>query len=278
MSYINCEIIFKKTGVKEKEFWFDFSNELERTFLYSYDENKNLIELKEVYWDDEFWLTKFHYNKKNRPIVMSYYYSDEPNEFSHWYFVLDKNGNIIETRIIDEDGEDYSLINELNTQGKTIRKYRKYIQLKFKEKERNLFEYDYDKNGNKILQLNYNESSNKVYSKTVWKYDNQNNLIEMKRFGIMNDTTDYKTDKYSYNDKGCKIYEEETATKDSIFNSVKTFYNQDDYIIKTIVLENNKAKILDFKYKFDRKGNWTKITKIVNGKSLYVWTRKIKYY
>ncbi|WP_152975500.1 hypothetical protein [Lacinutrix himadriensis] len=280
-------MIYNKKGLVEQEFWYDFSNELESRLYYSYDKNENLIEEKEVFFDDEFLLIKNHYNTSNKAIASSSYFSEEPNEFSHRYYIRDLNNNIIETKIIDEDGEDYSIVNDLNEQQKIIKTYRRFlvnwrrskgVQLKFKEKERNMYEYDYDKNGNKILQLNYNESRNKIYSKHVWRFNNRNKLVELKLYYNMIDTTNYKMLRYNYNEKDLRIYEEETSSKDSTFKSIKTFYNQEDYIIKTIVFENGKTEVLNYKYKFDKKGNWTKIIKTVNSEPLYVWTRKIKYY
>ncbi|WP_156875554.1 hypothetical protein [Lacinutrix venerupis] len=287
VSYVNCKIVYNKKGLREKELWYNFSEEIERTFYYSYDKNNNLIEENEVYWDDEFWLVKYHYNRLNKPIAMSYYNSLEPNEFVHWYSIRDENNNVVERRIIDGDGEDCVTLYELNKEEKVIRTYIKYIlnkrkskkaQSKFQKKERNISEYRYDERGNKIQQLNYNTSTNNIQSKQVYKYDDRNYLIEYKNYWNISDTTNYRKVVYNYNNKGFKTYGKETTTNDSTFSIIKTFYNKNDYILKTIVLGNNKSKTLDFKYKFDRKGNWTKITKIVNGEPFCVWTRKIKYY
>ena len=55
-------------------------------------------------------------------------------------------------------------------------------------------------------------------------------------------------------------------------------YNKDDYIIRTIIIDDDITKTLDFKYKFDKKGNWIKITKLINGEPFYTLVRKIKYY
>ena len=287
VNYSNCQIDFNNKGLKEKEFWYDFSKELERTFYYSYDENKNLTEEKEVFWDNEFWLTKRHYNHLNMLIARSIYFSEDPNEFVNNYILRDSVGYKIEYRDVNEGGINKITIHELDKQGKVIGEYRKPIENFLHKnydlvidlnKETNLREYEYDSNGNKILQLNYYGSTNRVYSKFIWKYDTQNKMIEQKRFGSMKDSTNYVLVKYKYNSKGFQTLEEETSTKKGKVKSVETTYNLDDYVIRSIIYENEIRVIIDFKYKYDRQGNWTKITKIVNGEPLYIWTRKIKYY
>jgi len=287
VGYINCKTDFNRKGLKENEVWYDFSGEVDRTFYYFYEKKNNLIEQKEVYWDDEFWLVKYHYNQLNKPIAMSYYNSLEPNEFVHWYSIRDENNNVIESKRIDEDGEDYTTLYELNKEGKVIKTYIKFIlnkrkskeaQSKFQNKERNINEFRYDERGNMILQLNYNTSTNNIRSKQVYKYDDRNYLIEYKNYSNISDTTNYIKVVYDYNNKGFKTYEKESTTNDSTFSVIKTFYNKDDYIIRTIIIDNDITKTLDFKYKFDKKGNWIKITKLINGEPFYTWVRKIKYY
>lgn len=288
VNYINYSKEFLENGLAKKEIWYNKGGSLEREFKYAYDDAYNLVEENETYYDGEYWLTKFHYNKSNKPIAMSYYMSDEPNSFVHWYMIRDKSNNLIETKRIDEEGENYSIVYELNNQGEVIRKTRKYIPnwrfLSNKKSEYSdsisiLNEYNYDKHGNKILELNYNEELGKVYSKKTYKYNNQNNLIETKIFYGPNDSTKYRVTKYYYNEDGFNKFKEELNSEDdSEYKSETTFYNKGGFIIKKSFIENSINTITTFKYKFDKKGNWTKITKIVNDEPLYVWTRKIKYY
>ena len=288
VSNINNYKKYNEIGLLQYEVWHDMSGDKEREYYYEYDVNNKLIEEKEVYIDEEYWLTKFHYNQSDKLIAMSYYVSDEPNSFVHWYMVLDKNNNLIETKRIDEEGEDYSIVYELNNQENVTKKIRKYIpnwrdidekKSDFLDSITILQEFDYDKHGNKILELGYNEETGRVYSKQIYKYDDINNLIEHKIFFQPSDSTKYKLTKFEYDDSGLKIFEEELSSVDTSYHkSKRTIFNKDEFVIKNIFIENNDFTTVNFQYRFDKKGNWTKITKIVNDEPLYVWTRNIEYY
>ncbi|PNQ75023.1 hypothetical protein C1T31_02485 [Hanstruepera neustonica] len=286
--YVNYFKEFLENGLPKNERWYNKDGSLEREFKYTYDKKNNLIEEKEVYFEGVFFETRLHYNHLNKLIASSYYSSDEPNEFSHWYYIRDKRNNIIETRTVDIEGEDYTIVNELNQEGKVVRVIRKYIpnwrkievlQKDLTYKRSVLHEYDYDEKGNKILELNYNEEAARVYSKKIFKYDSLNNLIETTAFFRPSDTTKYRTTKYVYNKDGLNTFKEELSSEEeSEYESQRIFYNEDGLIIKNILNEKSLKTVLTFKYQFDKKGNWTEITKIVNGEPLYVWTRDIKYY
>lgn len=286
--YVNYYKEFLENGLPKNETWYNKDGSFKREYKYTYDENNNLIEEKEFYYNNEFWLTKFHYNSFNKPIAMSYYISDEPNDFVHWYFIRNKNNKIIETRIIDEEGDRPSIVYDLNHQGNVVKKSRKFIpnlrdlenkKSNFLDSLNTLHEYGYDKRGNKILELNYFEEEGSVYSKKTYKYNELNKLITYKVFFMPSDSTKFRITNYKYNENGLKVFQEKRSSVDkSFYSSQETFYNKSGFIVKSILLENNNTTTIAFKYKFDKKGNWIKITKIVNDEPLYVWSRKIKYY
>ncbi|WP_034060236.1 hypothetical protein [Lacinutrix jangbogonensis] len=286
VSYINYQMFFNEKKLKEKEIWYNYPDEIERGIYYSYDKNENLIEKKEVFFDDVFYLQKKYYSKSNRVIASSRYFSDTPNEFIHWYYFRNKDGKLIKIKSINDEGKISTNNYELNQKGEVVREFGiRQPNWRFPQNKSNSFnkeitkvEYIYNKNGNRILQLNYNTTSNRIYSKHVSKFDNQNNLIEKVIFVKQKDTTKQKLRRYKYNNDNYRVYEEDIDLDGFISTSIMTSYNNEDCIIKTIHFENDTTSIFDFKYKFDRKGNWTKITKIVNGEPLYIWTRKIKYY
>lgn len=286
VSYINYQMFFSEKNLKEKEIWYNFPNEIERTIYYSYDKNENLIEEKEVYFDDVFYLKRNYYNKSNKIIASSWNNTDNPNEFTHKYYLRNKADILTRLEGTNEEGRISSYNYQLNENGKVIREYWvEDINWRFPfnksentNKELTKVEYKYDNNGNKIQQINYNTSTKKIYSRQKYKYDTLNNLIEIKSYLNNQDTTKYKKTKYAFSENNLLKGEAYLDLDGSILQSTEYFYNKENYITKTIHFQDNINSTFTFKYKFDRKGNWTKITKIVNGEPLYVWTRKIKYY
>ncbi len=284
-SHINCSREFNTDGLKIYEEWFDISGVTERRFYFKYDNNKNLIEEKEVYFNDEYSVRKLHYNKKGKLIASSYYNSSEPNEFVHRYYIRNVNGIVIKTISIDEDGEPNSIENVLGQNGNVVRIIKNYTPNWINEDNTEIHttksisilkEFDYDKNGNKTHQLNYNTSEDRVYSKYAFKYDNENRLVEEIVYPYPNDSSKHNRTLFEYNKSGFIVYQRQLRSMDSLRNkSIQIFYNSDNFIVKSIV---DEVYNINYKYKFDKKGNWTAITKIVNDEPLYVWTRKIKYY
>lgn len=291
--YVNYEKEFLKTGLAKSETWYNRDGSIEEKYNYKYDIKNNLIEKKDFYYDGEYRLMKYHYDKNDSIISIGLYYSDKPNEFMHTYYVRDINNNLIERKKYTDNGRQNSFIYEIDSVNRRQKEFRKEIfyRKNFQNKKlayrdsfglkKPLKEYEYDLFGNKIKEIRYNEDSKKVSSKTVFKYDYNNKLIYK---GLIRDSL-LAYNNYFYNNKKLLIKSEYINIKSPQYNKIHTYgYNEAGYINKVFYtkfdsypLKEIKYKII-YNYKFDKKGNWIKITKIVNGEPLYVWTRKIKYY
>ncbi len=286
--YINYEKKFKKNGKAKNEVWYNKDGSIERKYEYNYEKSSILKTTKEYYYDNEFLFQKYYYDEENRLIASIKNYSEDPNEFYHSYFDRDNNGNIIKSTSFNENGSSVSTFRIYNNKDKLMRTVRS-IPNKWRNNEhindetifdsleirRNIKKFEYDKNENLILESSYNED-NKVSRKTTYKYNN-NNLIERTSYGNPKNTSSYFKTIYKYNEQNLRIKEDKIYSG-KIEKSTSTIYDDKNFIVQIKIEEKNKNYIIDYKYKFDEKGNWVKITKIVNSEPLFEWTRKIKYY
>lgn len=289
-SNINCYIVFLKNGKKDYETWYDNNDEIDTEYYYKYDKNENLVETKELLYDDVYYLTRYFYNKSNLLISQSCYWSDDSNDFIHWYYTRGYKGKIIGVNSFDEYGSRRILTFEIDSLKNSIKEYhQKKINynnnnsFKIKDSIGNKFlmkKRMFDVFENKIYEERWIEENSKKSYKTIYRYDDRNNIIYQ---GNIKDTLNSYF-KFRYNSNNLKTYYEHVNIKQPNSNDTLVYRYNDKNLIKHVKYSGKdyygrkRGHVLDFKYKFDRKGNWIKITKIVNGEPLYVWTRKIKYY
>lgn len=241
--------MFNKKGVPTHEVWFYKDGDTLANYKYTYDKNDNLIQEKNIIWEDEYNCKNYTYDYKNKVISTMYYDSDDPNLYSYTAYIRDSLSNLIETKRFDEFGEIGSL------------------------------KYFYDTNGN-LLETHYYhyDPSDNLPSKlsSIVKNIYNNGLLE-KSVNIrdtINSFTEYKYDEQ--NRKKKKIITSIRYPDDNRSNEY--FYDKDGNIIKLIYTEKNKSTVVEFRYKFDNQNNWTEQIKSVNGEKLFVWTRNIEYY
>ncbi len=289
-TYINYYKEFNKNGKPKREVWYDYDKEIYFEYQYKYDKNENLVEIKELYWDDVYYINRYFYNKSNLLISESRYWSDDSNDFVHWYFTRGYKGKIIGVKSFDEDGSRDIITYEIDSIENTINEYHQRVfnytngdSFKVKDSIGKKFlikKSKFDDFENKIYEERWIEENSKRPYKTIYKYDDRNNLVYQ---GNIKDTLNSYIN-YRYNSNSLKTYYEHIHIKYPNNNDTIVYnYNNKNLIKKVKYLGKDhygrkREYVLDFKYKFDKKGNWTEITKIVNGGPLYVWTRKIKYY
>ncbi|WP_250433315.1 hypothetical protein [Hanstruepera flava] len=283
--YVNYKKEFLKNGLPDNEIWYNKDGSFKREYKYTYDKNNNLVETKELYWDDVHYLTRYFYNKSNLLISESRYWSDDPNDFVHLYFIRGYKGKIIGVNSFDEDGSRDIITYEIDSIENTINEYHQRVfnytnedSFKVRDsigKKFLLKKSKFDDFENKVYEEHWIEENSKRPYKTIYEYDERNNLIYE---GYARDTV-YAYRKYKYDLDDRKISYEYSVVKNSSSKELVNYkYDEKGYIIKVLCHFREKEYTIDYKYKFDKKGNWTEITKIVNGEPLYVWTRDIKYY
>ena len=126
-SNINCYIAFLENGKKDYEIWYDNDSEIDTEYYYKYDKNENLVEAKELIYDDVYYLTRYFYNKSNLLISESRYWSDDSNDFVHWYYTRGYKGKIIGVKSFDGYGSRDVVTLEIDSLENSIKEYHQRI-------------------------------------------------------------------------------------------------------------------------------------------------------
>lgn len=260
---------------------------------YIYDINNNLIYVKTISADNSYSTEKYKYNKKNLVSDFEYFNSDYPKEIRRTEKYYDSIGNLIEVRNFDEYGADYGTLYEYDAKGRKAKiiNHSPFIWVKTRRGRRQKRtnngtdyiskEFFYDEKDRIIkthFNSQYNDVSNESYysGKEIRKYDNSL-LIENLSYD-KNDSINYYR-KYEYDENGRKVRESVGNPKYPDNNRTLEYsYSNHDLPIKLVYTEKVSRTEVDFEHEFDEKNNWIKQTKSVNGKKLFIWTRKIEYF
>lgn len=136
------------------------------------------------------------------------------------------------------------------------------------------FEYEYDKKGNPVKEYAYYQNELRYYFVNV--FDEKGNKINMEEYtsdGKLLSITDYKYDKQN------NIIEiETTSTKDLPSEKYRLEYNAQNHVI-AIYTEQSAEPISTFVYKYDTSGNWCQKEQFdYYGELRNTTTRTIEYY
>ena len=268
---IDCYIVFLENGKKDYEVWYDIDGEVDTEYYYKYDKNENLVETKELLYDDVYYLTRYFYNKSNLLISESWYWGDDSNDFVHCYYTRGYKGKIIGIKSFDEYGNRDAITFEIDSIENSIKEYRQRVfnynnnkSVKIKDSIGNKFlmkKRIFDAFENKIYEERWIDENSKKPYKTIYRYDDRNNLIY--QGNIKDSITSYS--KFKYNSNNLKTYYEHINIKHPNSNDTTIYRYNDKNLIKHVKYSakgyygRERGHVLDFKYKFDHKGNWTKI-------------------
>jgi|GEM_PF-5470999 len=284
-SYTNYSKSYSKTGKTILEKWYNDDNEIIDTIEYKYDTNDSLLLKKVNGWntrteeiiynksgiesityrnEDKYetnlWLEKKAYNEQNKEVRRDFFRDTLYN--SSTLFKYNDKGNIIEASEFQplEDVYSKNLKTEadfLNIKGYTI------IYLN------NIY------NDNRIIQSNKYKTVDRkaiLNSSTYYNYEGDKFIITTKKFN--KDNISIREFEYKNN----LLINERFFYRGNPNELKSFFYDNDNYLVKAIIKDREGTFNIEFKYKFDRKGNWIKQTKYVNGVPMYELIREIEYY
>lgn len=306
--YINNETYYDKNRNITKETWYYKSGEIVDDYDYKFDSLNRLIEEKRK---NKYSEISYHYfyngNNKTVKFKEAYYKTkDKPVEkyisnlesFKPLYITkfdtLTRTDSIftITNDIWKKVGErsytevkDSIYHNKLNHVKIYDNQYRVIEEKSFNYKSdyqnkkvylNQHFKYEYDEKGNLIKKTDWKDGKVHYYTiqgdgkiiKKEEKEDYSNNTVQLifkyAKDGKLERETMYCRDKLCFD----RQYE---FKNNHIFKLLYTDkIGQENKVIEPTVIT--------FRYNFDKKNNWTSITKNVNGKDLYKWIRKIEYY
>ncbi|MGR7813402.1 hypothetical protein [Lacinutrix undariae] len=291
--YSNYYKELNKNGKPTYEIWFYKNGDTVAYFNYKYDKNNNLIQEKEHYDRNDYTVRNYKYNKNNKLKSTIYYASDDPNLYSYSEFIYDENDNLIQSQDFNNDGETYGTKYTHYPNGK-IKEVISYSPFKIivKNNKRILFKdgrgynkldrkFIYNENGD-IIEIQaydgefYSETVPKIKRKTLKEY-NSGFLVKETTLNRAGKIEKYTS--YSHNEQKQKTNEKHIVPEYPENNlSYEYFYDENSNIKKLIYTDKNNPISVEFEYEFDHQNNWTKQIKSVNGKKLFIWTRKIEYY
>lgn len=238
-----------------------------------FDKDNQLKELGIYYMDGSLYQKhKYLYDENKRTITREYYKFDNALEFKH-IWVYDKNGNMIfnviyrpesgfhtniryyydkknhwlEKEIFQASSQNQKTYYRYNKDGKLI----KIIQKTLDDSLMGVILYKYDKNGYKI-----EEKSKDKYNRIIWQnnysYDDQNNMIVLKKY---DENIPHKKEKYTAVYKNKKKIERRSFIKDQLEEIMRYEYDEKGHVIQA--QHYDKAEILKYwtKNKYDDNGN-----------------------
>jgi len=219
---------------------------LQYKLLSDFDENGNIVSEN---WLDSGIRNIYKYDSIGKLIEQDNYNElKTPSFSSKKKFIYDVNNNLIEKNTYLSDGVLFEKIiydydeNNNNIQSKCYK-----YDFDGKEVLKFMFKSKYDKNGNEIESVHYDNLGRKEYTET-YKYDEKGLIIE--------ETSDFlrtSKKKYTYDDNG---------------NILKV----KEYSIKEVLIGEET-----YEYKFDNKGNWIVRLFFINGKPNFIEEREITY-
>lgn len=222
---------------------------LQNRLLSDFDENGNIVSEN---WIDSGIRDIYKYDSIGKLIEQDNHNElKTPSLSSKKKFIYDENNNLIEKNTYLPDGFLFEKIiydydkSDNNIESKCY-KYdfegKEVIQFMFKDK--------YDKKGNKIESIHYDNLGNKEYTE-IYKYDEKGNMIE--------EVSDFLKDKLPPK----KLY---------TYDNKKNFLNIKHYNSKDVLVDEET-----YKYKFDKIGNWIIKIHFINAKPDFIEERKISY-
>lgn len=287
--------VVKKYNDKELELETVFikeNGELDSKTIFRYDEKGNRIE--ENYYDSNSKLDRKNvaeYDEKGNITRLDSYELSKLLNIAKYTYVYDIDGNILEI-----NGSLYDLAGNLVDKLKDVNKYDSNGNL-LQELRSNLkgnleykyATYKYDKNNNEIEVCNYNSSDKLIYIRSK-KFDNRNNVLEEKKVHHLESPEDFNGSINSCDTElvPVNIVYNSEITKNSyeydIYDNVVKTTNYRSYVMNgVIVFENECSKFFDYQY--DDNKNWIirneriiKENSFHNENIIKITERKIEYY
>ncbi|WEK69141.1 MAG: hypothetical protein P0Y62_14975 [Candidatus Chryseobacterium colombiense] len=305
--YINNETYYDRNRNIIKETWYYRSGEIVDDYDYTYDNINRLITEKSINKYSKH-SSKYFYEGNNKTAKFSEYSYQWENEPVKIYINPINTGKPLFVSRFDSISKSDSIFTITNEIWKKVDKnsyskredtvyHNKLTKVKFYNQQYRVIE-------EKNFKIDEDFENKKIFLKEHIKY-------EYDQFGKITKKIYLKDGKFYYytifgngkiikeekpDDYGKTSYTTFSYTKDQKLKNKRIYYNDKisnevrfeyngNYIVKLFYSDKfgrgdevAETIVVVFKYKFDKRKNWTEIIKNVNGKDLYKWVREIKYY
>lgn len=290
--YINYVREYDTLGRLKQDAWYyrDGSRAVQVSLLY--DDSSNLVQRKSLYnLSKEPYTEQYYYNYLNQKLSYIYYYPDDVRHYGYEMYQYDTAGRLIASKGYYESGETGSMRYRYTKDGRLAATWvysHRVSAVPEGSNETTLFsdagsfrpleEYLYDGAGRLVKSVYYIESSGKEpgYRAAAFEYDSAGNK-----------TIEYLSDnglpphacwRYSYANGLLKSKQLERLPGNKAEMLLEYSYNTDRTVSRLVYTGNGVTTIVDFRYRYDQRGNWTEQIKSINGKDLYRRVRELVYY
>lgn len=281
----NVTFDFNKIGKNTKITYYFTPGKSNETIDFIYDKENRVLESKELltYNDGSYAIENIYTYDSNGRLVKSKK-QQKKRLIKEVRYLYDNNGHMTE-RIVKSDNS----ITE-----KEIRDFEKnnlvFENLIIPNKERKSI-YKYNK-GDKMTYLLVSYPEHGIFHETDYEYTNEGMLKKASHLNDLQQETiclyEYEKGRlikekcYDANDEGFMIETERKYNrkgKSIIIKSQDVLLEKKEYGDNGYLNEYETDSIIyTYKYKYDKKGNWTQIIQYEDGKPLKLRTREIKYY
>lgn len=279
--FISNETYYNKDKSINEEFWYLKSGKLMSYHQYRYDNIGRQIfhkvkfghdfELAADYFffgdsKDSKFVNVLEKDKSNKSKYDTKYIDNTPKKIIYEYDTLKQEEKIYELNnerwypLLENGNSTYQQrkdsvfykyltgVNLYNKEHRLLNKKTFSTDLNNKPKLTEEISFEYDELGRKVKEINHIRNGYSVY-----KYLDDTNIVR--------EGSSFYDGKLSYSYK----------------YTFKNNYIASLWYFNAYIGGSDESFVI-FKYKFDKKGNWTEIIKNVDGKDLYKWIREIKYY
>lgn len=190
-------IVYNEKGFRTEEFW-RFNEETSRK-EYRYDDNDNCVELITLNPNNEIEERGiFVYDEKGVLLEESYYNADN-KLFSKLEYTFDEYGNLIQLSEYDPNGVLEEMQKSKFKDGLEQERYTYYYDAHHVLVTK--YEYCYDKQGNLIEGLLFDDAKN-LLGRWIYTYDEQQNLLSEESFDSDGVLVEKRTYNYKYDENG----------------------------------------------------------------------------
>ena len=291
--YVNYYKEFNEKGQPTYETWFNKNGDTIRTYLYRYNREEQLIEVKKKYKDNEYSVDQYHYDSKGRKQTEIYYTTDTPFYYGFSEYLYNDQDQLVVERNFDKNGDSGAIKYTYDSKGRITQKiyHRPSVYVKMPDgvtsSKRDsigiyqiLEEYIYNDTLDLTESIFYDQDFDNKFRGSILHRESveyENGLQKRKRFFVGDKFANIKS--YEYDQYGRLIREERTSPRFPRGNTLSEYsYDNDGNLIKLVYTEDKQTVTATFEYEFDTQNNWVKQVKSLDGEKLFAWTRKIEYY
>lgn len=257
---------FDENGNLVQEMSYDTNGDIQEYYTYKYDERHRRVEVINYYDEEEISETIiYNYGDGDHPLEAKRVFADGSEDTI--FYTYDDAGNLVEKRIVnDEDEEEEGEIWRFENNLEVFYEKREYEEPVFREAK------EYDSSGRPILITVWEALDNRTIRQKI-HYDSSGRQNRIERYNaegklatlievteFLNDepsvmketgTGGVKTTKFTYDDKGNILLQQEFNQHNQLTNEVKRTYTEEGNLLTTDVTNDRQGEGMNMHYRIE---------------------------